>query len=44
MSYKGLRDEAAEQSLQNRKLFYMLSASGQVYKSTIEERTKAEIK
>ncbi|CAM4730114.1 unnamed protein product [Leuciscus chuanchicus] len=44
VSYKGLRDEAAEQRLQNQKLFYMLSASGRVYKSVTEERTQAERK
>lgn len=42
VSYKGLRDEATEQSLQNQKLFYMLSASGRVCRSVTEERTKAE--
>lgn len=36
VSYKGLRDEATEQSLQNQKLFYMLSASGRVCRSVTE--------
>ncbi|KAK2871187.1 hypothetical protein Q8A67_023714 [Cirrhinus molitorella] len=36
VSYRGLRDEATEQSLQNQKLFYMLSASGQVRRSVTE--------
>lgn len=44
VSYKGLRDEAAEQSLQNQKLFYVLSASGQVCGSVTEERAHAEKK
>ncbi len=34
--------KATEQSLQNQKLFYMLSASGRVCRSVTEERTQAE--